>query len=121
MAESVAYQLDPARLQEQAASAIARFKEAGVTSIIFSGDPVAPGTFTPEATNQDYFPEWIITGSALVDTTAAARGFDQEQWAHAFGISPLAARVDPDEAGLLLPPHLVHGRGPAGGGRLVRA
>ena len=99
VAESVAYQLDPARLQEQAASAIARFKEAGVTSIIFSGDPIAPGTFTPEATNQDYFPEWIITGSALVDTTVAARGFDQEQWANAFGISPLAARVDPTESG----------------------
>jgi hypothetical protein len=99
VAESVAYQLDPARLQEQAAAAIARFKDAGVTSIIFSGDPIAPGTFTTEATNQDYFPEWIITGSALVDTTAAARSFDQEQWSHAFGISPLAARVDPDIAG----------------------
>jgi len=99
VAETVAYQLDPARLQEQAASAIARFKEAGVTSIIFSGDPVAPGTFTTEATNQDYFPEWIITGSALVDTTAAARSFDQQQWAHAFGISPLAARVNPDVDG----------------------
>lgn len=99
VAESVAYQLDPARLQEQAASAIARFKEAGVTSIIFSGDPIAPGTFTVEATNQDYFPEWIITGSALVDTTVAARGFDQEQWANAFGISPLAARVDPTAQG----------------------
>jgi hypothetical protein len=99
VAESVAYELDPARLQEQAASAIARFKSAGVTSIIFSGDPIAPGTFTTEATNQDYFPEWIITGSALVDTTAAARSFDQEQWSHAFGISPLAARVDPEVAG----------------------
>jgi hypothetical protein len=99
IAESVAYQLDPARLQEQAAAAIARFKSAGVTSIIFSGDPIAPGTFTTEATNQDYFPEWIITGSALVDTTAAARGFDQEQWSHAFGISPLAARVNPEISG----------------------
>jgi hypothetical protein len=99
VAETVAYQLDPARLQEQAASAIARFKEAGVTSIIFSGDPVAPGTFTTEATNQDYFPEWIITGSALTDTTAAARGYDQQQWAHAFGITALAARVNPEVAG----------------------
>ena len=99
IAESVAYQLDPARLQEQAAAAIARFKSAGVTSIIFSGDPIAPGTFTLEATAQDYFPEWIITGSALVDTTAAARSFDQEQWSHAFGISPLSARVSPEVAG----------------------
>jgi hypothetical protein len=99
VAERIAYQLDPARLQEQAASAIARFKEAGVTSIIFAGDPVAPATFTAEATNQDYFPEWIITGSALTDTTAAARSFDQEQWSHAFGISSLAARLNPENAG----------------------
>ena len=99
VAERIAYQLDPARLQEQAASAIARFKEAGVTSIIFSGDPVAPATFTTEATNQDYFPEWIITGSALTDTTAAARSFDQEQWSHAFGISSLAARLNPENSG----------------------
>lgn len=99
LAERVPYQLDPARLQEQAAGAIARFKAAGVTSIIFAGDPVAPGTFTTEATNQDYFPEWIITGSALTDTTVAARGYDQQQWAHAFGISSLAARVDPEVTG----------------------
>ena len=99
LAERVPYQLDPARLQEQAAGAIARFKSAGVTSIIFAGDPVAPGTFTTEATNQDYFPEWIITGSALTDTTVAARGYDQEQWSHAFGLSPLSARVSPEVAG----------------------
>lgn len=99
LAERVAYQLDPARLQEQAAGAIARFKAAGVTSIIFAGDPIAPATFTREATNQDYFPEWIITGSPLVDTTIAARTFDQAQWEHAFGISSLAARVDPEVSG----------------------
>ncbi len=109
IAESVAYQLDPARLQEQAAAAIARFKSAGVTSIIFSGDPIAPGTFTVEATAQDYFPEWIITGSALVDTTAAARSFDQEQWSHAFGISPLSARVSPEVSRQLLHLRVVHG------------
>ncbi len=99
LTERIPYELDPARLQEQAANAIARFKDAGVTSIIFTGDPVAPATFTTEATNQDYFPEWIITGSALVDTTAAARSFDQQQWAHAFGISPLAARISPEVSG----------------------
>jgi hypothetical protein len=99
LTERIPYQLDPARLQEQAASAMARFKSAGVTSIIFAGDPVAPGTFTTEATNQDYFPEWIITGSALTDVTAAARGYDQEQWSHAFGISSLSARVSPEVSG----------------------
>jgi hypothetical protein len=98
LAENVSYVLDPARLQEQATSAIAKFKQAGVTSIVFSGDPVAPTTFTKEATAQDYFPEWILGPQALVDTNAFARTYDQQQWAHAFGVSPLTARVQPEVA-----------------------
>jgi hypothetical protein len=45
--------------------------------------------FTREATNQQYFPEWFIAGTGLSDTTAAGRLYDQQQWAHAFGVSPL--------------------------------
>jgi hypothetical protein len=95
---NVSYTLDPSRLQEQATSAIAKFKQAGVTSIVFSGDPVAPSTFTKEATAQDYFPEWVLGPQALVDTNAFARTYDQKQWAHAFGPSPLATRFTPEEA-----------------------
>ena len=97
LAENVSYVLDPARLQEQGTSAIAKFKAAGVTSIVFSGDPVAPSTFTQEATAQDYFPEWILGPQALVDTNAFARTYDQKQWAHAFGVSPLAARIKAEQ------------------------
>ena len=93
MAAVVPYTLDPARLQEQAASAMAKLKSSGVTTIVFSGDPVAPATFTKEATAQQYFPEWILGVGALVDTTAFARTYDQKQWAHAFGFSALTARV----------------------------
>ncbi len=92
VAQSLPYTLDPARLQEQATSVIAKLKSAGVTSVIFSGDPVAPSSFTKEATAQDYFPEWILGPQVLVDTTAFARTYDQRQWAHAFGPSPLTAR-----------------------------
>ncbi|MGA9276205.1 hypothetical protein [Ilumatobacter sp.] len=94
IAESQSYALDPATLQESAATVIARMKEAGVTSVIFNGDPIAPRDFTNEATAQNYFPEWIVTGSVLVDTAAFSRTYDQEQWANAFGVSNLAARVD---------------------------
>ena len=92
--ESQSYALDPATLQESAASVIARMKEAGVTSVIFNGDPIAPREFTNEATAQNYFPEWIVTGSVLVDTAAFSRTYDQDQWANAFGLSNLSARVD---------------------------
>ena len=99
LAESVSYQLDPASIQQSASQAITKFKAAGVTSIIFSGDPVAPRDFTKEATAQGYFPEWIIGISALVDLNAFARTYDQEQWQHAFGYSALAARVTPEISG----------------------
>jgi hypothetical protein len=80
---------------------IARLKEAGVTSVVFNGDPLAPQTLTKVATEQNYFPEWIITGSVLVDTAAFSRTYDQRQWSHAFGPSNLFARVDPTAAGAL--------------------
>ena len=99
LAERVPYQLDPARLQEQAASAIAKLKESGVTSVIISGDPVAPETFTAEATNQDWFPEWIVGPNSLIDTNAFSRVYDQEQWQHAFGVTAGAARIDPSVQG----------------------
>jgi hypothetical protein len=96
LAEQIGYELDPARLQEQAGSAIARMKAAGITTVIFQGDPVAPTAFTQEATAQEWFPEWVIGGSALVDATAFARTYDQAQWANAFGISSLSARAVPE-------------------------
>ena len=94
-----AYQLNPATIQQTASQVITNMKSAGVTTIIHSGDPVAPRDFTNEATAQEYFPEWVIAASTLVDVTAFARTYDQEQWSHAFGVTQLAARVDPTSSG----------------------
>ncbi|MFP5256518.1 MAG: hypothetical protein ACLGI8_11805 [Acidimicrobiia bacterium] len=91
--ERVGYELNPGTLAEQASTAIARLQEAGVTSVIIGGDPIAPKTFTEVATQQGFFPEWILNGAALQDTSAFGRTYDQQQWAHAFGISALAART----------------------------
>ncbi len=91
--EKIGYELDPGTLAEQASTAIARLQAAGVTTVIIGGDPIAPKTFTEVATQQGYFPEWILNGAALQDTTAFGRTYDQEQWSHAFGLSSLAARV----------------------------
>lgn len=94
-----AYQLDPATIQQTASQVITKMKSAGVTTIVFSGDPVAPRDFTKEATAQEYFPEWVVAASTLVDVTAFARTYDQQQWAHAFGVTQLAARSNPGTAG----------------------
>jgi hypothetical protein len=92
LVEVIPYTLDPARLQEQADATIARLKASGTTSVIFTGDPIAPATFTRAATAQRFFPEWVLFGTALIDTTAFGRTYDQQQWSHAFGISQLTAR-----------------------------
>jgi len=88
-AEEIAYIYDPGRNQADVTNLIARFKAAGVTTIIPFWDPLYPILITQEATRQQYFPEWFIVGSGLSDTTAAGRLYDQQQWRHAFGISPL--------------------------------
>jgi hypothetical protein len=98
-AEVIPYALDPATLQATASQAISKLKAAGVTTIVFNGDPVAPRDFTKEATAQEYFPEWFLSASTLSDTSGFARTYDQEQWQHAFGITSLAARTNPAAQG----------------------
>lgn len=93
---SLTYQLVLAELPEKARTIIGRMKAEGVTTIIFLGDPIMPMYLTQAATAQNYFPEWIITGTVLTDTSAMGRMYDQEQWANAFGISSLPMPVDPE-------------------------
>jgi hypothetical protein len=90
------YPSDYAQVQENARSYIQKFK-GKVTSVLCACDPIAPALLTKEATNQQYFPEWIITGSALTDTTIFGRTYDAAQWRNAFGISFLTARVPPEQ------------------------
>jgi hypothetical protein len=89
--------LDPAKLQENARTIITKMKSAGVTTVIYTGDPLTPASLTREATAQDYHPEWIIGPSVLADTTFFGRTFDQDQWAHAFGIALVPGRVPQSE------------------------
>jgi hypothetical protein len=84
--------------QDEARTIIQKFKGAGVTSILCACDPFAPIFFTGEAKRQLYGPEWVITGSALTDTSFFARLYDQDEWKHAFGISYLPARLPQKES-----------------------
>jgi hypothetical protein len=85
--------LDPAKLQENARTIITKMKSAGVTTVIYTGDPLTPASLTKEASAQDYHPEWIVGPSVLADTSIFGRTFDQDQWAHAFGIALVPGRV----------------------------
>jgi hypothetical protein len=86
--------LDLARAQENARTIITKFKDAGVTTIIYTGDPITPSSLTAEATAQDYFPEWILGQSVLADIAVFGRLNDGEQWKNGFGISLPAGRAE---------------------------
>ena len=88
------YLFDPGQAADIATTAITRMKEAGVTTVILSVDPLIPANITKEATAQNYFPEWIIGPSVLADTTIFGRQFDQEQWTHAVGLGLTTARAE---------------------------
>lgn len=85
----IGYLYDPGRNQTDVTAMISKLKNEGVTTVIPLWDPLYPILITKEATFQQYFPEWFMTGTGLSDTTSAGRLYDQAQWRHAFGISPL--------------------------------
>jgi ABC-type branched-subunit amino acid transport system substrate-binding protein len=92
LATDIEFTLDLARAQENARTYIGQLKEAGVTTVIYYGDPLTPASLTAEATAQNYFPEWILGPSVLMDTTMFARQTDAEQWRNGFGMSLNGAR-----------------------------
>jgi hypothetical protein len=86
---ALSYLYDPGSNQNDITNMIAKFKSEGCTTLLPVVDPIQPILITKEATKQAYFPEWFIVGTGLSDTTTIGRFYDQQQWQHAFGISPL--------------------------------
>ncbi len=76
-----------AAAQEQAPTIIAKMKDAGVTSVILMGTFTIIDPLTKAATANEYKPEWLLTGWAYQDLTLFTAGYDQDQWAHAFGMT----------------------------------
>lgn len=95
-AVTIPYSLDLTTAQQDARTLIAKLQSSGVTSVVLAGDPVFPSILTKEATAQGYFPEWVVLGYAFTDTSVFGRTYDQQQWAHAFGVSLLPARTADD-------------------------
>ena len=89
----LSYTLDLTTLPSQAATVAEKLKSSGATSVIFAGDPIMPIYLTRACAAIGYFPEWIITGIVLTDTSALGRYYDQAEWAHAFGVTSLGVPV----------------------------
>jgi hypothetical protein len=92
IAADVEFTLDLARAQENARTNIGQLMDAGVTTIIYYGDPLTPASLTTEATAQGYYPEWILGPNVLMDTTIFARQTDVTQWKNGFGMALIGAR-----------------------------
>jgi hypothetical protein len=95
--DHIDYFLDPSALQQNARTTAARLKAAGATSIIFTGDPIFPQFLTKEMAADNYFPEWIMSGTVFADTAKFARGFDQSEWQHAFGLALIPVTLPKDK------------------------
>jgi hypothetical protein len=98
-ATTISYSLDLASLSSQAASIVAKLKSAGITSVACACDPILPVFLTAKAHEQDYYPEWLVQGTAFTDTDVAGQLYDQAEWAHAFGTSSLGEPL-PERASL---------------------
>jgi hypothetical protein len=90
------YLLDPTTIPQRMQELVARFKSQGITTVAFFGDPFTLTFLTRAATEQGWFPEWVITGTVLTDTISFGREFDPQQAVHAFGISQTAATTPQD-------------------------
>jgi hypothetical protein len=93
---------DPVTADEAAPILITKLKGAGVTSVILFTDIAMTGSLTKAASKQDFHPEWIITGAQYQDVTILARSYDQDQWAHAFGIANLPPAINGSTGGSLI-------------------
>jgi hypothetical protein len=87
---------DDALAQEQAPIIVTKMKSSGVTTVVLLSDVAMNKAMMAQATKQEWFPEWYITGAVFQDIAIFARSYDQEQFAHAFGVSNLAPYVQPD-------------------------
>ncbi len=93
MAVQVGYASDINTATQQAVAAVQQLIQNKVTTAICVCDPIAPVFLTTAAQQQNYQPEYLMTGYLLIDAEALARLYNQNQWSHAFGVSSLPAPV----------------------------
>lgn len=74
----------------RASGEVSKQSAAGVTSILVRAGTGNLNLQTRDATQQRYFPEWLVAGDPYTggqDTNSGARLFDPVQWRHAFGLT----------------------------------
>ena len=98
-AQFISYTLDLNTMSNQAANLVARLQNDGITTVQCSCDPVLPVFLTARAHEQQYQPEWVVSGVAWTTTDYVGQVFNQDQWSRAFGIS-FDSAAQPSQASL---------------------
>ncbi len=98
-AQFYSYTLDLNTMSNQAANLVARLQSDGITTVQCSCDPVLPVFLTARAAEQNYQPEWVVSGVGFTTQDYVGQVFNQDQWSRAYGISYDAA-AQPQQASL---------------------
>jgi hypothetical protein len=91
------YVLDLSTMSDQATGIIAQMKSQNITTIVCGCDPILPVFLSGVANRENYFPEFIIVGTALTDADIVGQLWNQNFAKHAFGVSSLNGFVPPTE------------------------
>ncbi|MGQ0630520.1 MAG: hypothetical protein ACT4P1_05720 [Sporichthyaceae bacterium] len=89
ISKEIRYALQFSKLQQEAPNIAAQLKAAGVTTLLLVTDPLLPFFLTGAATQQDYYPEWFVSGTIGTDADVAGQFYDSDQWQFAYGQSYL--------------------------------
>lgn len=87
------YTLDLGATATNAASILARLKDAGITSVGCACDPLMMKALVAAAEQQGYSPEWFIVGVGYIDLDLVGQMISAgagDQWSHSIGGSNFA-------------------------------
>ena len=85
---------DPTVAQQQAPVLVTRMKNAGVTTVVLFTDVAMNKAMMEQATAQEWFPEWFVTGAGYFDLPILAQSYPDDQAEHTFGLSLIPPYFD---------------------------
>lgn len=98
-AKEYAYSSDITTAEQQSQTIAASMQSDHVTTIACFCDPIAPAFFQEAAKQDNYYPEYLLSGWGLLDSDPAGQTYEElapGEWDHAFGLGYLP-NLQPDK------------------------